>query len=199
MKLIVGLGNPGRAYSGKRHNVGFMSLRHLARGQGIRFDKKKGLARIGGGVIAGQKVVLARPQTYMNLSGRSVSRLMKVFNAGLDDLIVIHDDIDLPLGTIRIRQGGNSGGQKGVESIIAELGSRDFIRIRIGISRPAAEVTGAKADQADVVNHVLGDFSPSEKQVIVQVIPRVSQAIVCLLEESLTAAMSRYNQSFAGQ
>lgn len=199
MKLIVGLGNPGRAYGGKRHNVGFMSLRHLARGQGVRFDRKKGLARIGGGVIAGQKVVLARPQTYMNLSGRSVSCLMKVFNAGLDDLIVIHDDIDLPLGTIRIRRGGASGGQKGVESIIAELGSRDFIRIRIGIGRPATEATGAKADQSEVVNHVLGDFSPAEKKVIGQVIPRVSQAIVCLLQEGLTAAMSRYNQSFAGQ
>jgi PTH1 family peptidyl-tRNA hydrolase len=137
MKLIVGLGNPGRAYSGKRHNVGFTSLRHLARGQGIRFNKKKGLARIGGGEIAGQNVVLARPQTYMNLSGLSVSRLMKVFNTGLDDLIVIHDDIDLPLGTIRIRRGGNSGGQKGVESIIAELGNREFTRVRIGIGRPA--------------------------------------------------------------
>jgi PTH1 family peptidyl-tRNA hydrolase len=199
MKLIVGLGNPGRAYSGKRHNVGFTSLRHLARGQGIRFDKKKGQARIGGGIIAGQNVVLARPQTYMNLSGRSVSRLMKVLNAGLDDLIVIHDDIDLPLGTIRIRRGGNSGGQKGVESIIIELGSRDFIRIRIGIGRPAAEATGARADQTEVIHHVLGDFSPAENKVIGQVIPRVSQAIVCLLEEGLTATMSRYNQSFAGQ
>jgi len=199
MKLIVGLGNPGRAYSGKRHNVGFMSLRYLARGQGVRFDKKKGLARIGNGVIAGQKVVLARPQTYMNLSGRSINRLMKTFQAGLDDIIVIHDDIDLPLGTIRIRRGGASGGQKGVASIIAELGSCDFIRIRIGIGRPAAETTGARADQAEVIDHVLGDFSPAEKMVIIQVIPRVSQAIVCLLQNGLTAVMSRYNQSFAGQ
>jgi PTH1 family peptidyl-tRNA hydrolase len=199
MKLIVGLGNPGRAYSGKRHNVGFTSLRHLARGQGIRLNRKKGLARIGGGVIAGQKVVLDRPQTYMNLSGRSVSRLMKVFNAGLDDLIVIHDDIDLPLGTIRIRRGGNSGGQKGVESIIAELGSREFIRVRIGIGRPASEATGERADQVEVINHVLGDFSPAENKIIGQMIPRVSQAIVCLQTEGLTAAMNRFNVSFAGQ
>jgi PTH1 family peptidyl-tRNA hydrolase len=199
MKLIVGLGNPGRAYSGKRHNVGFTSLRHLARGQGIRFNKKKGLARIGGGEIAGQNVVLARPQTYMNLSGLSVSRLMKVFNTGLDDLIVIHDDIDLPLGTIRIRRGGNSGGQKGVESIIAELGNREFTRVRIGIGRPASEATGARSDQSEVISHVLGDFRPAENKIIGQMIPRVSQAIVCLLEEGLTAAMNQYNQSFAEQ
>jgi PTH1 family peptidyl-tRNA hydrolase len=144
-------------------------------------------------------VVLARPQTYMNLSGRSVSRLMEFFNTGLDDLIVIHDDIDLPLGTVRIRLGSNSGGQKGVESIMAELGSREFTRIRIGIGRPTAEATGVRADQAEVISHVLGDFNPAEKGIIVQVFPRVNQAIVCLLEEGLTAAMNRYNVSFAGQ
>ena len=118
MKLIVGLGNPGRGYANNRHNMGFMCLNYFARTQGIQFDKKQGKARIGTGEVAGNKVVLARPQTYMNQSGQSVSRLVKKFNISLDDLLVIHDDLDLPLGKIRIRQGGSSGGHKGIESII---------------------------------------------------------------------------------
>ena len=119
MKLIVGLGNPGRGYANNRHNVGFVCLNHFAKTQGIRFDKKQGKARIGIGEVAGSKVVLARPQTYMNLSGQSVSRLIKKFNINLDDLLVIHDDLDLPLGKIRIRYGSSSGGHKGIDSIIS--------------------------------------------------------------------------------
>ena len=191
MKLIVGLGNPGRAFARNRHNVGFACLKYLAQGQGIRFARKQCLARIGIGGIAGHQVVLARPQTYMNLSGRSVSRLAKKFNISLDDLIVIYDDLDLPLGKMRLRQGGGSGGQKGVDSIINELDSRDFIRVRVGISRPM------ETGQVDVVDHVLGDFTTEERQIISPVIARVSEAILYLLAEGLAAAMNKYNQSFA--
>ena len=137
MKLIVGLGNPGFIYARNRHNIGFMCVSHLARRQGIRFDRRQGHARTGIGNIASSRVVLARPQTYMNASGESVSRLVKRLNINLSGLIVIHDDLDLPLGKIRIRLGGSSAGHKGIDSIIAHLGSQDFYRLRVGIGRPS--------------------------------------------------------------
>ncbi len=189
MKLIVGLGNPGRAYANNRHNIGFMCLSYFARTQGIRFDKKQGQARVGSGEVADSKLVVARPQTYMNRSGESVSRLVKKFNINHDDLLVIHDDLDLPLGKIRIRRGGGSGGHKGVNSIISCLESRDFTRLRVGIGRPATSFIG----EADIIAYVLSDFPPDEKQLMAQVIPRVSEAILCLLTEGLTAAMNKYN------
>ena len=189
MKLIVGLGNPERRYVNNRHNIGFMCLNHFAKAQGIRFDKKKGQARIGTGKVAGNAVVLAKPQTYMNLSGESVSRLMAKFNAGLDDLLIIHDDLDLLLGKIRIRRGGSSAGHKGIDSIITCLGSQDFTRIRIGIGRP--NITEISED--DIIAYVLSDFTPEEKQIISQLIPKVSEAILYFLDEGLVAAMNRYN------
>ncbi len=188
MKLIVGLGNPGRAYANNRHNTGFICVSYFARTQGIRFDKKQRKARIGTGEVAGSEVILAKPQTYMNRSGQSVSRLVGKFNISLDDLLVIHDDLDLPLGKIRIRQGGGSGGHNGIESIISCLGSKDFLRLRVGIGRPATELS-----EADIIAYVLSDFTSDEKQVMAQVIPRVSEAILCLLTEGLAAAMNKYN------
>ncbi len=128
----------------------------------------------------------------MNLSGQSVSQLVKKFKLGLDDLIVIHDDLDLPLGKLRIRRGGSSGGHKGIESIISELGSQDFIRLRVGIGRPTTNAT--EISEADIIKYVLGDFTPEEKKTISQVIPEVSEAILCLLTEGLVAAMNSYNQ-----
>ncbi len=193
MKLIVGLGNPGRGYASNRHNVGFACLNHFARMQGIRFDKKQGRARIGMGEVAGSKVVVARPQTYVNLSGQSVSRLVKKFKIDFNDLVVIHDDLDLPLGKIRIRYGGSSGGHKGVESIISELGSQDFIRIRVGIGRPTPTGSPVEISEADIIAYVLSGFAPGEKQIITQVIPSVNEAILCLLAEGLTSAMNKYN------
>ena len=193
MKLIVGLGNPGRGYANNRHNVGFVCLNHFARMQGIRFDKKQCKARIGLGEAAGSKVVVAKPQTYMNLSGRSVSLLVKKFNVSLNNLLVIHDDLDLSLGKIRIRQGGSSGGHKGVGSIITELDSQNFIRIRVGIGRPVKNEGFTEFSEDEVISYVLSDFTPDEKQAITQVIPRVSEAILCLLTEGPAAAMNKYN------
>jgi len=191
--LIVGLGNPGRGYANNRHNVGFVCLNHFARMQGIRFDKKQCKARIGLGEVAGSKVVVAKPQTYMNRSGQSVGLLVGKFDVSPDDLLVIHDDLDLPVGKIRIRQGGSSGGHKGVGSIITELGSQNFIRIRVGIGRPITVEGTAEISEADIKAYVLSDFTPDEKQAITQVIPRVSEAILCLLIEGPVAAMNRYN------
>jgi len=193
MKLIVGLGNPGRGYANNRHNVGFVCLNHFARKQGIRFDKKQGRARIGLGEVTGSRVVIARPQTYMNKSGQSVSLLVKKFNISPDNLLVIHDDLDLPSGKIRIRQGGSSGGHKGIGSIITELGSQDFVRIRVGIGRPVKNEDSTEFSEDEIISYVLSDFTPDEKQAITQVIPRVSEAILCLLTEGLVTAMNRYN------
>ncbi len=193
MKLIVGLGNPGRGYANNRHNIGFVCLNHFARMQGIRFDKKQGRARIGLGEVADSKVVVAKPQTYMNLSGRSVSLLVKKFNVSLNNLLVIHDDLDLSLGKIRIRQDGSSGGHKGISSIITELGSQNFIRIRVGIGRPVKNEGITEFSEDEIIAYVLSDFTPDEKQAITQVISSVSEAILCILTDGPVAAMNRYN------
>ena len=193
MKLIIGLGNPGRIYAHNRHNIGFMCLNHFAKTQGIHFDKKQGLARTGVGEAAGSELTVARPQTHMNLSGQSVSRLVKKFKISLDDLIVIHDDLDLPLGKIRITQGSSSGGHKGVDSIITHLGSPDFLRIRVGIGRPPIVESSAKDKEAEIIGYVLSDFTSEEKKTMTQVISKVSDAILCLLSEGVTTAMNKYN------
>jgi len=189
MKLIVGLGNPGRSYARNRHNIGFICIRHFAKTQGIKFDKKKGLARIGTGKVANNELVLARPQTFMNSSGQSLSRLIKKFNIDLSDLIVIHDDLDLPLAKIRISHGSGSGGHKGINSIIQELGTQDFIRLRIGIGRPDKP----EISEDDIIAYVLQDFTPAEKRAIDKIVPKVGEAILCLLTEGLTPAMNRFN------
>jgi len=193
MKLIVGLGNPGRGYANNRHNVGFVCLNYFARKRGIRFDEKQGKARIGTGEVAGSKVVVAKPQTYMNRSGRSASLLVKKFNVNLDNLLVIHDDLDLPLGKIRIRQSGRFGGHKGVGSIITELGSQNFIRIRVGVGRPVRDEGPVEFGEDEIINYVLSDFTSDEKQAIAQVISTVSEAMLCLLIDGLVVAMNKYN------
>jgi len=191
MKLIAGLGNPGRIYAHNRHNIGFMCVSHFAKAQGIRFDKKQGRARTGTGEVAGNKLIVARPQTHMNLSGESVIRLVNKFNISLNDLTVIHDDLDLPLGKIRLSRGSSSGGHKGIDSIITHLESQDFTRIKVGIGRPAE--SSAKDKEAEIIDYVLSDFTPEERKTVTQVMPKVSEAILYLLTEGLTAAMNKYN------
>ncbi len=192
-KLVVGLGNPGTGYSANRHNVGFMAVAHLAKSHGMHFDRKKGDARIAEGTIAETPVVLARPQTFMNASGRSVSALLRAFDLTVDDLIVVHDDLDLPTGRIRIRSGGSSAGHKGIQSIIESIGSGDFSRIRVGIGRPASAEARAEHERA-VVGYVLSDFDRDERLVMDQVIPRVAEAITCLLAEGIVVAMNTFNR-----
>jgi PTH1 family peptidyl-tRNA hydrolase len=192
MKLIVGLGNPGRIYEKTRHNIGFICLGHFARLHNIKFDKKEGKARTGSGIVAGEAVILAKPQTYMNNSGESVKLLMAKYQLTLADLLVIHDDLDLPPGTIRISQNSGPGGHKGVRSIIECLDSQDFTRLRVGIGRPTLEMHSQFAED-DIIKYVLSDFTDAERKVINEVIPLVSDAILCLLEHGITAAMNRYN------
>ncbi len=193
MKLIVGLGNPGRVYAHNRHNIGFMCLNHFSKTLGVRLDKKHGQSRTGSGRADGVKLIVARPQTYMNLSGETVSQLVKKFRNDLADLTVIHDDLDLPVGKIRLRQGGGSGGHNGIASIKARLGSPDFCRIRIGIGRPLFFEESAGDKESAIINYVLSDFGAEEKKIMAEVIPIVSRVIFCLLTEGLVTAMNEYN------
>lgn len=193
MKLIVGLGNPGLFYANNRHNIGYMCVNRFARDHKIRFNKKQGLARVGTGEIDGEEVVLARPQTFMNESGEAVSRLVTKYKIGMSDLIIIHDDLDLPTGKIRLRQGRGSGGHKGIESIIARLGKGNFYRVRVGIGRPDI-LENADIDKEQVViDYVLSGFTREERKIINGVIPEVSRAVSCLLTEGIETAMNKYN------
>jgi PTH1 family peptidyl-tRNA hydrolase len=191
MKLIVGLGNPGKTYAHNRHNVGFQCLNYLARLHSIRFDHRQCRARAGLGKIRGEKVLLAKPGTFVNLSGDSVACLVHKHDIPLSNLLVIYDDLDLPLGKIRLRQSGSSGGHKGMNSIISALGSEGFPRIRVGIGRPQAEKQSMSEDA--IVNYVLSDFSPEEEAIIKPVIARVAEAIDCFLNQGIEAAMGKFN------
>lgn len=185
VKIVVGLGNPGKEYALNRHNLGYRCINHLARVHRVSLDQRSCRAQFGTGRIGDSEVVLAKPRTFMNASGDSVKMLTQRFKATLPDLLVIHDDLDLPLGKIRFYSGGGSGGHKGIESIIARLGSRDFVRVRVGVGRPQPSV--------DPVEYVLGDFSPLESAVIEEAIHQVGEAVPFALREGLTAAMNKYN------
>jgi peptidyl-tRNA hydrolase, PTH1 family len=191
MKLIVGLGNPGKTYARNRHNVGFRCLDYLARLHSIRFDRRQCQARVGIDKVTGEKLLLAKPGTFVNLSGQSVACLVHKHNIHLSNLLVIYDDLDLPLGKIRLRQSGSSGGHKGMNSIISALGSEDFPRIRVGIGRPQAEKQSINEDA--IVNYVLSDFSTQEEAAIRPVIAKVAEAIDYFLTQGIEAAMNQFN------
>jgi PTH1 family peptidyl-tRNA hydrolase len=191
MKLIVGLGNPGKTYVHNRHNVGFWCLNYFARLHSIRFDRRQCQARVGIGKVRGEKLLLAKPGTFVNLSGKSVAGLVRKHDIPLSDLLVIYDDLDLPLGKIRLRQSGSSGGQKGMNSIISALGSEDFPRIRVGIGRPQVEEQYTSEDA--IVSYVLSDFSPQEEATIKPIIAKVAEAIDYFLTQGIEAAMNKFN------
>jgi PTH1 family peptidyl-tRNA hydrolase len=191
MKLIVGLGNPGKFYAHNRHNVGFRCLNHFARLHSVRFDHRQCRARIAIGEIESDKLLLAKPGTFVNLSGKPVACLVRKHDIPLTDLLVIYDDLDLPLGKIRLRQSGGSGGHKGMNSIISALGSEAFPRIRVGIGRP--QVEGQSITEDAIVSYVLSDFSHQEEKVIKPAIATASEAIVCFLNQGIEATMSKFN------
>jgi PTH1 family peptidyl-tRNA hydrolase len=183
-KLIVGLGNPGRQYAHNRHNVGFQCLDRLAQAHGLSFAQRRAKASLAVGKITDVGVVLARPLTYMNLSGRAVRQLVNSYQLPLEDILVICDDLDLPLGTIRLRPEGGSGGHKGMRSIIEALGSQAFPRLRVGIDRPPGN---------DAVSYVLSDFTADERITLESVYERVVAAVELFLREGIEAAMNAYN------
>ena len=192
VRLIAGLGNPGAKYAGNRHNIGFMCLDHFARENSLSFTRSSSQAKIVEGRIAGHDIILAKPQTFMNNSGVSIGGLVRKFKVKFENMIIVHDDLDLPLGRIRIRLGGSSGGHNGINSIVQHVGNQEFVRVRVGIGRPNGQETG-KNGEDDVINHVLGDFNPEEKAIMQEVIPCVTKVIQCLLETGLTEAMNKYN------
>ena len=194
MKLIVGLGNPGNQYAHSRHNIGFMCVAHFAKEREWSFEKKEGLARTAHGRIESEEIVLARPQTFMNASGEAVKKLTIKYRIKPEDLIVVHDEMDLRLGNIRIRRGGSSAGHNGVDSIIRELGTADFVRVRVGVGHPR---DAGVEERGHVVGYVLGDFSGDEAEVIKKVIAEADQAIITLIKEGLETAMNRFNKTNA--
>jgi PTH1 family peptidyl-tRNA hydrolase len=193
MKLIIGLGNPGRGYAHNRHNIGFHCIDYIARAHDISVKKSRCESKVGAGDIGGIHVLLAKPKTYVNISGEAVSQLMRKYKAPVEDIIVIHDDLDLPLGMVRIRRTGGSGGHNGLKSIISCIGSKDFSRIRIGIGRPA-EGSDFVDINDPIVDHVLNDFSPEEEKTILPAIVKVEEAVECILTDGITEAMNRFNR-----
>jgi PTH1 family peptidyl-tRNA hydrolase len=185
--LIAGLGNPGPEYADNRHNVGFRCLDRLAETHRLAFRRRQKRARVASGRIEGHRVVLAKPQTFMNKSGESVARLAQFYKVDLERLLVVYDDLDLPPGTIRLRPSGGSGGHRGVRSIIRQLGSQDFPRLRIGIGRPPGRM--------DPADYVLQDVSGDEAILLDRVLDRAVDAIEIWLDEGIRQAMDEHNQS----
>lgn len=197
-KLVVGLGNPGKDYAGTRHNIGFAVLDRLAGKLDCSFRKKWRFSAEIAAAAAGDagKVVLAKPQTYMNRSGSAVNALLKWSKIEPPQLLVVVDDADLPLGQIRLRASGGSGGHNGLRSIIEALGgNEEFARLRVGIGRPATELgAGTAPVGADITGHVLGKFAAQERELAEQAETTSVEAIECCLREGLTEAMNQFNR-----
>ena len=188
MYIIVGLGNPSREYAGTRHNVGFEVVGILADRFDIETDFIRHKAICGRGVIEGNKVMLAMPQTYMNLSGESVRELVSYYKIDVSsELIVIYDDVDLDPGRIRIRKTGSAGGHNGMKNIISHLGTQDFIRVRVGV--------GEKPKGYDLADYVLGHFTDRERDLMDGAFIDAANAVVCIMNDGPDAAMNRYNVS----
>jgi PTH1 family peptidyl-tRNA hydrolase len=190
VKLIVGLGNPGPAYAKNRHNVGYQCLELLAWEHKLAFNKLMFKAYTAQGTIANEKVLLARPLTFMNLSGQSVRPLLRWYRTALTDLLIVYDDLDLPLGKLRLRARGASAGHKGMQSIIESLGTNEFARMRIGIGHPT---------RGDSPHHVLSDFTAEEWITVKLTMDRAVAAIRVFIAEGISAAMNQFNPSPPGE
>ena len=183
--LIVGLGNPGNKYAENRHNIGFRLVDRVAGTSGVRVARKKRFhAEVGEGRIGAHRVVLAKPLTFMNDSGRAVQAIRHWYKVPTQHILVIYDDLDLPLGRIRLRQGGSSGGHNGMRSTITALGSDGFARLRVGIGRPT---------RGDPIDYVLSDFTRDEEPVVGRLCDRVDEIVLRYLDDGIKAAMNEYN------
>ena len=186
MKVIVGLGNPDRKYENTRHNIGAMVVARLSSLWGISLTRRNPHALVGQGVVGEETVVLARPRTYMNQSGGPVAYLVNRFHIPLEDLLIIHDEMDLPLGTTRIRPGGSNGGHNGLRSIIDALKTQDVPRMRLGVGR---------SPYSDAISHVLGQFTKDESLEVEKLLDRAVDAATCFVEAGVNEAMNRFNQT----
>ncbi len=185
MMLIVGLGNPGQSFRDTRHNIGFEIIEALSHSLHIQLIKNSHRSLFGKGVVADKRVILAKPLTYMNLSGEAVSSFLRYYKMNTRDLLLIYDDMDLPLGRIRIRERGGSGGHRGLDSVIDSIGRSDFPRIRIGIR--------GKKEEMDRIGYVLGRFSEEERRVVEKVVQDVVKAAETILREGVVKAMNMFN------
>ena len=185
MKVIAGLGNPGKEYEKTKHNVGFRLVDALASDLGVTDWRDKFEAKVAETRIGTEKVLLVKPQTYMNESGRAIGPLLSWYKLGAEDLIVAHDDMDIPVGTIRLRHKGSAGGHNGIKSILAHVGDEHFARVRIGIGRPHAGWT--------VVNHVLAPFAAEEDERVNEAVKYLVPAVKCMITDGVDVAMNRYN------
>jgi PTH1 family peptidyl-tRNA hydrolase len=183
--LITGLGNPGREYRETRHNIGFMLVDHLAQRLGVSFSRMESKALVTKGEYQGRRLVLAKPQTYMNLSGSAVGSLMRFYKVPITNLLVAYDDVDLPLGTIRLRAEGGSAGQKGMASIIERLGTQEFPRLRLGIGRPPGRM--------DAAAYVLQPFKKDEIELLPVILERAVDAALVFITSGLESAMNQFN------
>ena len=184
--LIVGLGNPGPKYAGTRHNAGFMVVDELARRHGLRFARGQANAEVARGNIQGARVIVAKPLTYMNLSGHAVSALANYYKVPREQVLVVYDDIALPLGTIRIREKGSAGGHNGITNIIQQLGTQNFPRLRVGVDQPVVV-------QHSRIGWVLGRFNKEEQEVVDKVVSTAADAIEAILRDGIERAMNQYN------
>jgi len=182
--LVMGLGNPGREYEQSRHNVGFLCVDELARRYKVRAGERAAKSLIGRARMDNRELILAKPQTMMNLSGLAGKALRAKYDIGLERVVVIHDELDLPFGRLRIRKGGSSAGNHGLDSLIASFGSREFIRFRVGVGRPVG----------NGVDYVLGPFTPQEREQLPSIIGRVADAVICLVDLGLERAMMDFNK-----
>jgi PTH1 family peptidyl-tRNA hydrolase len=185
MKLVVGLGNPGRKYSGTRHNVGFDVLDELARRHSAPASRSLLGAQVSDAQIGDERVLLTAPQTYMNLSGRPVRQIVDFYKLTLDDVLIVCDDLNLPCGRLRLRRSGSAGGQKGLQNIIEQLGTESFARLRIGIDRPPPPM--------DATAYVLARFSPQEREIISNAVVDAAEGVELWLRSGADAAMNRIN------
>jgi PTH1 family peptidyl-tRNA hydrolase len=185
--LLIGLGNPGREYQNNRHNFGFMLIDRLAVRLNARGLKVQSKAIITSGIYQDRKIILAKPQTYMNLSGQAAQGLLNFYKIPMENMLVAHDDLDIPFGTIRIRPKGGPGGQGGMASTIEKLGTKDFPRLRLGIGRPPGRM--------DPAAFVLQDFSREEMKLISEILDRAADAALEFVVNGLAAAMNKYNGS----
>lgn len=184
MKIVVGLGNPGTQYASTPHNVGFEAVDLIAAGIGASWELKKSFnALVARGTFAGFPVMLVKPQTFMNLSGDAVAPIVRYHNATAADLVVIQDDIDLPVGRMRIRKGGSAGGHNGLRSLIARLGTQDFLRLKLGVGK----------DRGNVIGHVLGKFDPATRKAMDEVTTEAVKAAEAILRDGPDRAMNAYN------
>ena len=181
--LLVGLGNPGAKYASTRHNMGFLALDGLADREGFRFNKLRFRAWTAQWKVGDQQVLVMKPQTYMNLSGESVGEAARFYKIPADHVIVISDDISLPLGKLRVRGSGSAGGHNGLKNIIAHLGTDAFPRVKVGVGAP----------EHDIVDWVIGPFTANERKVIDGVLDRALDAAECIITDGVSAAQNRYN------